>query len=82
MEPVSDEKTERVPSPADIAFLEAIELAVDERSAYPDGAEFIDSERPWVGKTIAEAAAEGRAVVLCTPDGRRLVLQPPRPAAA
>jgi hypothetical protein len=82
MEPVSDEDTTRDRTPADIAFMEAIELAIDESSLYPDGAEFIDSDKPYVGTAIAEAFAEGRAVVLCTPDGRRLVLKAPRPAAA
>jgi hypothetical protein len=70
------------PTPADIAFLEAVEFAIDDRPAYPEGAEFIDADAPYVGMAIAEAAGEGRAVVLCTPDGRRLVLQAPRPAAA
>lgn len=74
--------SEPVASPANIAFMEAIELAIDDRSPYPDGAEFIDSEEPWAGRAISEAASDGRVVVLCTPDGRRLVVQPPRPAAA
>lgn len=67
-------------SAADIAFFEAIELAIEERSPYPDGAEFIDAEQPWAGTAVAEAAAEGRSVVLCTNDGRRLVVQPFSPA--
>lgn len=66
----------------DIAFLEAIDLAIEERSPYPDGAEFIDADQAWAGKAVAEAAGEGRAVVLCTADGRPVVVQPPRPAAA
>ena len=74
--------TPRPHSAADVAFLEAIDLAIEERSPYPDGAEFIDADRPWAGKAIAEAAGEGRAVVLCTTDGRRLVVLPPRPAVA
>jgi hypothetical protein len=81
MESVNESTSEPARSPAGIAFMEAIELGVDERSPYPDGAEFIDSEQPWAGKAISEAAAEGRAVVLCTPDGRRLVVQPARTAA-
>ena len=78
MGPITDQSD----TPAGIAFLEAVDLAVDGQAAYPVGAEFIDSDQPWVGQAIAEASAEGRAVVLCTPDGRRLVLQAPRPAAA
>lgn len=81
MESVTDQ-TPQADTPAGIAFMEAIELAIEEKSPYPDGAEFIDSDAPYVGAAIAKAAAEGRALVLCTPDGRRLVLQAPRPAAA
>jgi hypothetical protein len=79
---MTDKTIEQNDTPAGVAFIEAIELAIDDHIAYPDGAEFIDSDQPWVGKAIAEASAEGRAVVLCTPDGRRLVLQAPKPAAA
>jgi hypothetical protein len=68
-------------TPAGIALMEAVELAIADRTAYPDGAEFIDSDQPWAGRAIVDAAAEGRAVVLCTSDGRRLVLRSPEPAA-
>ena len=74
--------TERHHSASDVAFLEAIDLAIEERSPYPDGAEFIDADQPWAGKAIAEAAEQGRSVVLCTADGGRVVLQPPRAAVA
>ena len=79
---MSDESTDRRQTPADVHLLEAVELAIEDRDAYPEGAEFMDFDQPWVGKAIAEATAEGRAVVLCTPDGRRLVVQAPRPAVA
>jgi len=66
---------------ADQAFAEAIELAIEERAAYPDGASFIDAEQPYAGKAIARAAAEGRPVVLCSADGARQILTPSEPAA-
>lgn len=67
---------------ADDAFLEAIDLGIEERSTYPDGASFIDAEQAYAGKAIARAAAEGRAVVLCSADGTRQLLLPSEPAAA
>ena len=69
-------------SEADRAFVEAIELGIEERAAYPDGARFIDAEQPYAGKAIARAAAEGRPVVLCSADGARQILMPSEPAAA
>lgn len=72
---MTDHSPEHADSPAGIAFIETIELALDGRATFPNGAEFVDAEQPWAGTAIAEASAEGRAVVLCTSDGRRLVLQ-------
>lgn len=69
-------------TPADEAFMEAIELGIEERNAYPDGAVFIDAEQPHAGLAIADAAAEGRAVVLCSTEGARRILYPSKPAAA
>ena len=48
---------------------EAIDLAIDGRSPYPDGSEFIDAEKPWAGEAIARAADEGRPAVLVSADG-------------
>jgi len=48
---------------------EAIDLAINGRSPYPDGSEFIDAEKPWAGEAIARAADEGRPVVLVSADG-------------
>jgi len=68
-------------SSADTAFLEAIEMGIEERNAYPDGASFVDAEQPYAGRAIARATSEGRAVVLCSADGRRQVLLPSHPSA-
>jgi hypothetical protein len=69
-------------SAADEALLEAIDVGIEERNAFPDGASFIDAEQPSAGKAIARAAAAGRPVVLCSADGARQVLLPSQPAAA
>jgi hypothetical protein len=74
--------TERTPTEADHALDQAIEADIAGHKLYPDGAMFIDAEAPGAGKAIAEAAAEGRVVVLCSQDGSRQVLHPSQPAAA
>lgn len=63
-------------SPAERVALEAIELAMEGRSPYPDKAKFIDAEEPWAGKEIRRAVDEGMAVVLVYKDGTTRVLQP------
>lgn len=72
---------DRTQSSADIAFMEAIEAGIAERNIYPDGATFIDAEHPSASKAIANAAGEGRVVVLCSQDGTRQILHPFKPAA-
>jgi len=62
-------------SPADTAFLEAVELGIEERSPYPAGSLFVDAEAPSLGHAIARALDEHRAVVLCYPDGKRRIVQ-------
>ena len=69
-------------SEAGKAFMEAIELGIQERSPYPDGAVFIDAEQEGAGVAIAKAAAESRPVVLCSRDGTRQILHASSPAAA
>ena len=66
-------------SAADTAFLEAIEMRIEERNAYPDGASFVDAEQAYAGRAIARATSEGRAVVLCSADGSRQLLVPVAP---
>lgn len=68
--------------PADTAFLEAVELGIQERSPYPDGALFVDADAPELGHAIARAFDERRVVVLCYPDGKRRVVQERSPIAA
>lgn len=64
------------------ALMEAIDSDIAGKKLYPDGSVFIDAEQEGAGLAIARAAAEGRAVVLCSRDGGRQVLVPSEPAAA
>jgi Flp pilus assembly protein TadD len=79
---MSDLRQREHKSEAERAFMEAIELGIQERSPYPEHAIFIDAERPQAGVAIARAATEGKPVVLCSADGSRQVLYPSAPAAA
>lgn len=63
-------------SPAARVMAEAIELAIEERSPYPEKSAFIDAYEPSVGAEIRRAADEGRAVVLVAPDGSTHTLLP------
>jgi hypothetical protein len=65
-------------SPAGRAMDEAIELAIEERSPYPDKATFIDADTPpvYLDKEIRLAAEEGQAVILVAADGSTRILQP------
>jgi hypothetical protein len=54
---------------------DAIELAIEGRSPYPDRATFIDADEPGVGQAIKKAIDEGRAVVLAYADGATRVLR-------
>jgi hypothetical protein len=63
-------------SPAMRVMEEAIELAIEERSPYPERAAFLNEGAPENEKTIKRAFDEGRAVVLVTADGSTRVLLP------
>lgn len=63
-------------SPAARVMDEAIELAIEERSPYPDRATFIDADEPSLGAEIRRAADEGRAIVLVAADGSTRTLLP------
>ena len=47
---------------------EAIELAIEERSPYPDRAMFIDADAPDMGEQIKLALDQDMAIVLVFPD--------------
>ena len=61
---------------------QAIELAIEERSFYPDRAAFINAEAPNTAEAIIEAFDEDRAAVLVSGDGSVEVLLPPAVRAA
>jgi hypothetical protein len=63
-------------SPAGQVMDEAIELAIEERSPYPEKAAFVDADEPYAGEEIRRAADEGRAVVLVSADGSTRTLLP------
>lgn len=63
-------------TPAGRVMDEAIELAIEERSPYPERAAFVDADEPYAGEEIRRAADEGRAVVLVSADGSTRTLFP------
>jgi len=60
-------------------FRLAIDLAIDGRSPYPNGAAFLAADQPELGAWMADYAREHRPVVLVYPDGdeRVLLVLPP-----
>lgn len=68
--------THKTASPAAKVMDEAIELALEERSPYPEKAAFIDADEPDACVEIRRAADEGRAVVLAYADGSVRTLLP------
>lgn len=60
---------------------EAVELAIEERSPFPDRSFFVDADGPGLGSAILRAAGEGYAVVLVAEDGSSRILEPGREVA-
>lgn len=63
-------------SPAATVMAEAIDLAIEGRSPYPERAAFVDADAPSAGHDIERAADEDLAVVLVSADGSTRVLKP------
>ena len=63
-------------SPAAKVMDEAIDLAIEGRSPYPERAAFVDSDTASAGHEIKRAADEGLPVVLVGEDGSTRVLMP------
>jgi hypothetical protein len=63
-------------SPAAKVMDEAIDLAIEGRSPYPERAAFVDANAPTAGHDIERAADEGLSVVLVSADGSTRVLKP------
>ncbi len=60
----------------------AIELALDGKSPYPNGAAFVASDMPGFGETLARYARERIPVVIVYSDGEERILTPESIAAA
>jgi hypothetical protein len=67
-------------------FTLATELAIQDKSPYPNGAAFVAADLPDLGDILARYARERSPVVLVYPDGEERILIPTRaaehPAAA
>ena len=63
-------------SPAATVMAEAINLAIEGRSPYPERAAFVDADAPSASHDIERAADEGLSVVLVSADGSTRVLKP------
>jgi hypothetical protein len=63
-------------SPAAKVMDEAINLAIEGSSPYPERAAFIDADTASAGHEIKRAADEGLPVVLVAADGSSHVLMP------
>ncbi len=62
-------------SPASQAMDEAIELAIEGRSPYPERAAFIDADTPDIDWAIDRAIDDDLAVVLVSADGSTRILR-------
>lgn len=56
-------------SPASRVMSEAIELAIAEKSPYPEASMFIDDGTPYTEREIADACNKGLAAVVVSADG-------------
>jgi len=65
-----------VQSPASLAMDEAIELAIEERSPYPEQSAFIDADTPYTDREMKRAAKNGYASVVVSADGSTRVVPP------
>ena len=63
-------------SPAATVMNQAIELAVEGSSPYPERAAFVDADAPSAGLEIVRAVDEGLPIVLVSGDGSTRVLRP------
>jgi hypothetical protein len=63
-------------SPAARVMDQAIALALEDRSPYPETATFVDVDEPSAGEEIRRAADQGRAIVLVASDGSTRTLLP------
>jgi hypothetical protein len=67
--------TNKSASPASRIMDEAIELAIEERSPYPERSAFIDADVPDIGRVIDQAINDDLTVVLVSADGSTRTLR-------
>lgn len=63
-------------SPASRVMNEAIELAIAEKSPYPEASMFIDADTPYTEREIADAFDKGLAAVVVSEDGSIQIIRP------
>lgn len=63
-------------SPAARTMHEALDLAMEDKSPYPDRSTFIDTDTPDAGREMKAAADEGQSAVLVAVDGSTRVMSP------
>lgn len=66
----------RAESPASKVMDKAIDLAIEEKSPYPDKSTFIDADTPHTDREIKVAAKEGQSAVVVSADGSARVISP------
>jgi hypothetical protein len=55
---------------------EALDLAMDGKSPYPDKSTFIDADTPDTDREVKAAAADGQSAVVVSADGDTRTLSP------
>lgn len=65
-----------VQSPASLKMDEAIELAIEERSPFPEQSAFIDADTPYTEREMRRAAEKGYSAVVVSPDGSTRIVPP------
>ena len=63
-------------SPAGRAMGEALDLAMDGKSPYPDKSTFIDADTPHTDREVKAAAADGQSAIVVSANGGTRILSP------
>lgn len=63
-------------SPAARAMGEALDLAMDGKSPYPDKSTFIDADTPNTAREVKAATADGQSAVVVSANGDTRILSP------
>lgn len=63
-------------SPAAQVFSDALDLAMEDKSPFPDRSTFIDADSPKLSRAIEAANEDGQFAVVVSPDGSTRVISP------